>query len=205
MSNSSDITRFENLLRSTNRENIESLIEYIRKTDFYSAPASTRFHSCHAGGLLEHSLKVYECLMSKMNNPIWAEKLGDIDKSSLVIASLLHDLCKAEMYITEPRNRKVYSEYGKKCDSKGRFDWETYDAYTIDEKFPVGHGEKSVIIAMSFIKLKKPELYAIRWHMGFSEPKEQWNAMTAAIKSCPLVLALHGADIEATYLLEKEE
>lgn len=199
------IEKFEQLLTSVNRDGMDKLLAYIRKSDFYRAPASTRFHSCHDGGLLEHSLNFYECLQKKKQNPIWEEVLGEIEDESLILIALLHDLCKSYMYVPEFKNKKVYSENGTKKDEGGRFDWQAVKGYTVDDKIPYGHGEKSVMMIEEFIKLKPVERYAIRWHMGFSEPKEYWNTMTAAIKKYPVVLAAHQADLEATYLLEEEE
>lgn len=204
--NKDNITKFEEAFKSCKREGIDSLITYIRKSDFYTAPASTRFHSCHEGGLLEHSLNVWNCLSEKKkNNPIWKEKLSDIDDETIIVSSLLHDICKANYYTVEMKNKKVYSEQGKKIDNNGKFDWVTVPGYTVDDQHPLGHGECSAMILQSFIKLKPCELYSIRWHMGWTEPKENWNYLAAAIKKYPLVLALHEADVEATYLLEKEE
>ena len=103
------IEKFEQLLTSVKRDGIDKLLAYIRKSDFYRAPASTRFHSCHDGGLLEHSLNLYECLLSKKQNPIWAEVLREVDDESLILVALLHDLCKSYLYVPEFKNKKVYS------------------------------------------------------------------------------------------------
>lgn len=198
------IQHFETLLNSVNRDGIDQLLSYIRTSDFYKAPASTRFHSCHKGGLLEHSLNVYECLMAKKDSTVWKSVLDEYPNETLIIVSLLHDLCKTHYYVTELKNKKIYSEHGSKSDSKGKYDWQTVEGYTVDNKIPYGHGEKSVMMIENYIKLTPPERYAIRWHMGFTEPKEYWNDMTQAIKKYPLVLALHQADLEATYLMEEE-
>lgn len=199
------IEKFEQLLTSVKRDGIDKLLAYIRKSDFYRAPASTRFHSCHDGGLLEHSLNLYECLLSKKQNPIWAEVLREVDDESLILVALLHDLCKSYLYVPEFKNKKVYSDTGTKRDDGGRFDWQVVKGYSTDDKIPYGHGEKSVMMIEEFIKLKPIERYAIRWHMGFTEPKEYWNTLTTAIKKYPVILAVHQADMEATYLLEEEE
>lgn len=199
------IEKFEQLLTSVKRDGIDKLLAYIRKSDFYRAPASTRFHSCHDGGLLEHSLNLYECLLSKKQNPIWADVLREVDDESLILVALLHDLCKSYLYIPEFKNKKVYSDTGTKRDEGGRFDWQAVKGYSTDDKIPYGHGEKSVMMIEEFIKLKPIERYAIRWHMGFTEPKEYWNTLTTAIKKYPVILAVHQADMEATYLLEEEE
>lgn len=200
-----DIERFESLLLSCNRDGMDKLIEFIRKSDFYTAPASTRFHSCHEGGLLEHSLNVYDCLCAKKASGIWQSVLDQIPEESLILIPLLHDLCKTYTYEIEYKNKKVYSDHGKKSDSNGRFDWETVPGFTVNDRFPYGHGEKSVMMIEQFIKLSPAERYAIRWHMGFTEPKENWNTLSAALRVYPLILAVHEADLEATYLIEKDE
>lgn len=199
------IKKFEELLTSVDRDGIDKLLAYIRKSDFYRAPASTRFHSCHEGGLLEHSLNVADCLLKKLDDPIWADKLRDVGRDSIIISALLHDICKSNYYAVEMKNKKVYSDHGKKSDSNGRYDWETVPGYTVDDKIPYGHGEKSVMMIEEFIKLKPVERYAIRWHMGFTEAKENWNTLSLAIRKYPFVLAIFEADLESTYLLEKEE
>lgn len=125
------IKEFEELLLSTKREGIDRLLEFIRRSDFYKAPASTRFHSCHESGLLEHSMNVYKCLKEKRNSIIWKECLDKIPDSSLIVISLLHDLCKTYFYTVDYRNKK---------NDKGV--WEKVPYYTIDDKIPYGHGEK---------------------------------------------------------------
>lgn len=181
---------FESLLLSTHREGIDKLIAYLKlKTDFFSAPASTRFHSSCPGGLLQHSMNVYKMLKAKSQTETWKSTLSRED--TIIIVSLLHDICKANFYAVEMCNRK--NEDGV---------WEKYPFYIIDDKNPYGHGEKSVMMIMEFMKLTAEEKYAIRWHMGFSEPKENYNALGKAMEYYPIVVALHEADLEATYLLE---
>lgn len=205
MANQDYIERFETMLSECNRDGMDKLLEYLRKSDFYTAPASTRFHSCHEGGLVEHSLNVADCLLNKLNNPVWADRLSEIGRESIIISALLHDICKSNYYAVEMKNKKIYSDHGKKSDSAGRYDWETVPGYTVDDKIPYGHGEKSVMMIEEFIKLKPVERYAIRWHMGFTEAKENWNTLSLAIKKYPFILAIFEADLESTYLLEKEE
>lgn len=205
MTQQDNIKRFEELLSVSKRDGVDKLLDYIRKSDFYTAPASTKFHSCHEGGLLEHSLNVTDILLRKQDEHLWYRYFEDVTKESIIIVGLLHDICKTNYYVQEPKNRKVYSELGKKIDSNGRYDWETYMSYTADDKIPYGHGEKSVMMIEEFIKLKPVERYAIRWHMGFTEPKENWGTLGFAIKKYPFILAVHEADLEATYLLEKDE
>ena len=125
-------------------------------------------------------------------------------EDSRKIITLLHDVCKTYMYEIDYRNKKIYSDTGSKRDEKGRFDWAAVEYYTINDRVPYGHGEKSVMMIEEYIKLQPFERYAIRWHMGFSEPKENWNTLGTAIEKYPVILALHQSDLEATYLLEKD-
>lgn len=199
------IERFEALLKSVDRTGIEKLLEFIRKSDFYTAPASTRYHSCHEGGLLEHSLNVYDCLVEKSQSSIWKAAFQGVERESIILSALLHDICKTYFYAVELKNKKVYSDTGKKYDANGRYDWQTVPGYTIDDKIPYGHGEKSVMMIEEFITLKPIERYMIRWHMCWTENSSQYNTLGAAIKKYPAILAISEADMEATYLLEKEE
>lgn len=187
------IKRFEELLTSVKREGINELLKFIRKSDFYTAPASTKFHSCHEGGLLEHTLNVYDCLTAKRKSPVWVKTMEAISEDTLIIVSLLHDLCKTYFYTTEMRNKK--DENGK---------WISVPFYTVNDIYPLGHGAHSVIFAQMFIKLSMEEIAAINWHMGWSVPKEEYSYMGTAMRKYPLVLALHEADQEATYLMEEE-
>ncbi len=174
---------FIKLLRSTKREGIEDLIGFLEKTDFYTAPASTRFHNSFEGGLLTHSINVYKAL-KKLVTDEWAD-------DTLIIVGLLHDICKVNTYKVDYRNKK---------DDTGTWVKEPY--YTINDLMPLGHGEKSVMIISEFIKLSKEELYAIRWHMGGFEPKENHSYLASAYEKYPLAVYTHMADIMATYILE---
>lgn len=184
--------RFDDLLRSTERRGIDKLIEYLHTTDFYTAPASTRFHSSYEGGLLQHSLNVYDSLSQMFEHMPWIEY--KIPEETLIITALCHDLCKANFYKVEMRNRK---------NDKGQ--WEQYPFYIVDDQNPYGHGEKSAMIASNFIKLTAEERYAIRWHMGFSEPQSNYQYVGKAMELYPLVVAIHEADLNATYLMESGE
>ena len=175
--------QFIELLKSTNREGIENLLAFLEKTDFYVAPASTKYHGAYKGGLLEHSMKVYEILKEKIKN----EKL-DVKEDTIIISALLHDICKLNFYKVDYRNAK---------NEKG--EWEKVPYYTIDDTIPYGHGEKSVMMISEYIKLTNEEKYAIRWHMGFTEPKELYTTIGEAYKKYPIALLLNEADLEATY------
>ena len=176
---------FINLLKSTNREGIDTLIEFIKKSDFFKAPASTRFHGSFEGGLLEHSMKVYEILKEKVKTVIPKINISD---ESIIIIALLHDLCKANYYKVDFRNAK--NALGV---------WEKVPYYTVDDTIPYGHGEKSVMMITEYIKLTPEEKYAIRWHMGYTEPKELYSTIGEAYKKYPIALLTHEADLEATY------
>ena len=134
-----NIERFESLLQSVKRDGMENLLKFIRKSDFYTAPASTRYHLCCEGGLLQHSLNVYDLLDKKQKEDgVWKDVLKDIPHESIVIVSLLHDLCKTYFYEIDYKNQKVYSENGSKKDEKGRFDWQSVPCYKINDKIPLG-------------------------------------------------------------------
>lgn len=175
--------KFIELLRSTNREGIENLIAFLEKTDFFTAPASTKFHNSFEGGLLAHSLNVYDALV-KLTNGEWSD-------DTIKIVALLHDICKINLYKVDYRNKK---------DETGQWVKEPY--YTSDDLMPLGHGEKSVMLISEFIKLTKEELYAIRWHMGGYEPKENYGYIAKAYEKYPLAVYTHMADLMATYILE---
>jgi hypothetical protein len=176
-----------NLLSNVNRQGMGKLITYLEQdTDFFIAPASTRFHGNYMGGLAEHSLNVYE--LFKKKNEQYDFGLSD---DSVIIVSLLHDLCKANYYVESTRNVKK--------DGK----WVQVPYYTVEDQTPFGHGEKSVILLQQFIRLSKEEVALIRWHMGGYEPKENYNYVSAAWNMYKAGVALHTADLEASYILEK--
>ena len=171
---------FIRLLQEIPREGMDKLIEFLKASDFFEAPASTRFHGAFRGGLLAHSMKVYEILKTKTP-----------DSDSVRIIALLHDICKANYYKTDYRNAK--NELGV---------WEKVPYYTVEDTIPYGHGEKSVMMLSEFIKLTNEEKYAIRWHMGFTEPKELYSTIGLAYKKYPIVLLTHEADLEASYFYD---
>lgn len=208
-----NIARYDELLGSIEREGISTLMSYMHnRTDFYTAPASTRFHLSCDGGLVQHSLNVYECLMAKRESIIWKEVLKDISDESMKLVALLHDLCKANYYVKTFRNQKTYDEekvaaadaWARKRDAQGQFVWESVQTYQIDDQLPYGHGEKSVLLVQSYIRLKLDEVMAIRWHMGFSEEKANYSFVGNAMEKYPLTLALYEADLEASKLMEVE-
>lgn len=186
--NKSTITNWEifcNLLRQTKRQGIEELITYLDNSDFKVAPASTKFHGSYEGGLLEHSLNVYnECL--KQHKLI---ELFNIQSDTLIITALLHDICKTNFYQMEMRNVK---ENGQ---------WVQKEVYTVNDLFPIGHAEKSIIIAQQFIQLSDVEIAMIRGHMGGWVSDQYFNPSQLYDKY-PEALILQIADMTATYVLE---
>ena len=175
------------------REGADKLLEYLlsSQSDFFYAPASTRFHGSYEGGLLEHSVNVYYCLKDYLERPRVKEiyNLGYSDES-IAIVSLLHDLCKVNCYVKGTRNVK---------DKAGV--WQQVPTYEYSDDMPYGHGEKSVYIISGFMKLTREEAFAIRYHMGFSGSDPQ-NNVGSAFEKYPLAFALSTADMEATYFLE---
>ena len=214
MNRQENVKKFEELLSQVDREGMPQLLEYIRdKSDFYTAPASTRFHLSTEGGLLQHSLNVYDCLQAKKESGTWGRILEEAGADALIICPLLHDLCKTHFYKIDFKNQKTYDpekvkaaeRWQVKKDNAGAFIWESVPCYTVDDRVPYGHGEKSVMMIEQFMRLTGPERFAIRWHMGFSEPKELHLQLTQAMSKYPLILALHEADQEASTLLEGEK
>lgn len=179
---------FLKLLRSTNREGIEDVINFLEKSDFFNAPASTRFHGNFEGGLAEHSMKVYEILKEKIKT---ASITIETPSESIIIMALLHDICKANFYKVDYRNAK-----------NALGEWEKVPYYTVEDTIPYGHGEKSVMMLTEYVKLTNEEKYAIRWHMGFSEPKENYTTLGLAYKKYPIALLLNEADLEASYFFD---
>lgn len=178
------------------REGSDTLLDYLTgKSDFFTAPASARFHGAYAGGLCEHSLNVYHCLVDYLARERVQELYGlEYSPESVAIAALLHDVCKIGCY--RPGTRNV------KNDATGQ--WEKVPTFFYEDKLPYGHGEKSVYIISGFMRLTREEAMAIRWHMGFSGVED--NRMVGqALQQYPLAFALATADMEASYFLEGEE
>lgn len=175
------------------RDGADKLLEYLESpsSDFFTAPASARFHSSREGGLVEHSLNVYDCLQGYLKSPRIKEAFGfEYSEESIAIVSLLHDLCKIGVYKKGFRNVK---------DEKGA--WQRVDTFEYDDKLPYGHGEKSVYIISGYMKLSREEAFAIRYHMGYSSTEDPRN-VSCAFEMFPLAFALSTADSEATYYLE---
>jgi len=168
------------------REGLDALLGYLEKSDFFTAPASTRFHGAYAGGLAQHSLDVYHYALR-------AKDLydGEINLEHLTVAALFHDLCKVNFYKVEMRNKKINGQ------------WQEVPAYTVEEKFAYGgHGSKSVFLIERYMRLELEEAVAINCHMGFSDVQNTLS-ISEAYSRCPLAWIIHVADEAATYLLSR--
>lgn len=181
------------------REGADKLLEFIcsPSSDFFTAPASARYHSAYEGGLCEHSINVYECLRDYLDRDVARTKYNlNYSDETIAIVSLLHDLCKMNIYKVSYRNAK--NELGV---------WEKVPYYEFDDTLPYGHGEKSVYMITPFMKLSREEAFAIRYHMGFSNVENQMatNNVSKAFEMYPLAFALSTADMEATYYLENDK
>ena len=191
---------FVALAKRIEREGIGQLMEWLDSTDFYTAPASTRFHGSHEGGLVEHSLNVCRAALELL--PIMHRMRPDLKdelrEDSVILCSLLHDVNKAEIYKPVTKRRRNAANTA----------WEDYEGYDVDfSNFPMGHGEKSVIVLLlSGLQLKDEEMLAIRWHMAawdlaFQSPEAKSN-INAARDKYPLCGLIQCADTLAANILE---
>lgn len=176
-----------------NREGADKLLDWLLKSDFTTCPASTKFHSNHEGGLIEHSVKAYKRFIRNLVKEYGENWQDHISEESAAIIGLLHDICKVGYYKQEMRNVK---EDGI---------WVQKPYYTVDDKLPYGHGEKSVYIISGFMKLTREEAMAINWHMGGFDMRVQGGSysISGAFYEFPVALIFHLSDLEATYLDEQ--
>ena len=174
------------------REGSDKLLEYLmsHSSDFFDAPASARYHGNYDGGLVEHSLNVYDCLKDYLERTRVKTTYGlNYNDESIAIVALLHDLCKINCYKKGTRNVK---ENGQ---------WKQVPTFEYNDTLPYGHGEKSVYMISGYMRLTREEAFAIRYHMGFSGSEDARN-VGAAFEMFPLAFALSTADMEATYFIE---
>lgn len=188
-------SEIQELLRSTGRPGMDHLMEWIeQKTDFYTAPASTKYHLACEGGLASHSLNVYRLLKGKVESG-----LLELRADTLIITSLLHDLCKVNFYVKETKNVKdgmKIGPYGKEVAN-----WIEKEVWSVRDAFPVGHGEKSCYYIQSHIRLTDEEYAMIRLHMGsdrngYPDPFAESGAVF------PGVIAIHTSDLESAFIVE---
>lgn len=177
------------------REGSERLLDFLlsKNSDFFEAPASARFHGSYEGGLLDHSLNVYDCLKDYLARNRVKETYGlSYSEETIAIVALLHDLCKINCYKKGTRNVK---ENGQ---------WIQVPTFEYHDTLPYGHGEKSVYMISGYMRLTREEAFAIRYHMGFSGSEDARN-VGAAFEMFPLAFALSTADMEATYFIEGKQ
>ena len=179
--------------RYIKRAGAEALRAYLLKTDFFTAPASIRYHCAFAGGLCEHSVNTYKRLLKNVQSEYGEDWEAKVSHETVAVCGLLHDLCKIGYYKEDFRNVK---ENGV---------WVRKPCFTREEDLPFGHGEKSVYIATSFIKLTREEAMAINWHMGGFDFRARGgdSSVSDAYYKFPLAVLLHVSDLEATYIDEK--
>lgn len=184
---------FINLVKeNVHREGVDSLLDWLGKTNFFHDPASTKFHSDYEGGLCQHSLNVYARLIKLLQNEYgdsWQEKCS---MESAVLIGLFHDICKVDTYAVSMRNIK---ENGV---------WVQKPYYVSQDNLPFGHGEKSVYILNSFVKLTREEAMCINWHMGeYDLRAKAGQSLSNIYYKYPLAFLTHIADNMATYLDEE--
>ena len=182
---------FDEILLSTKREGMENLLKWLHETDFYTAPASTKYHGSCERGLILHSLSVLDCAI------VLNKSLGlCINHDSVIITALLHDICKADCYEISTRNKKVVDP------ETGTYEWVQEPFYIFHEQFCFGgHGSKSVYLAQKFISLKPEEAAAINCHMGLVDPTNN-RAISEAYKQYPLAWLIHAADSLSTFIYD---
>ena len=177
------------------REGADALLDYLEhRSDFFTAPASARFHGAYAGGLCQHSLNVHQCLTAYLERERVRDLYGlEYSAESVAVTALLHDVCEIGCYRAGTRNVK----------NEATGQWEKVPTFFYEDGLPYGHGEKSVYILSGFLRLTREEAMAIRWHMGFSGDEDK-RLVGQALQQYPLAFALSVADMEATYFLEKD-
>lgn len=186
----------ELLFTKVKRVGVDKLLEYLASHDYYTAPASTKFHGNYAGALASHSINVC-ALLTDLNE----KYQGGLFDETVILSALMHDLCKVDFYTKEFRNQKVYKENGKKSDAGGRFDWEAVEVYTVEDKMPLGHGEKSLYMLQGFIKVTREEAFLIRWHMGPFSSANEYD-FNNAVQYQHSVALMYTADFLASSLYE---
>lgn len=208
---------FEYIARlAIKRDGLEDLLNMLSLSDFYEAPASTKYHLSVTGGLTQHSLDVYHVLINNIPHRISGKQfMNKYTLESKAIVSLFHDICKINVYFPSIRNVKNYdfnreryesNAYTKsmiKQDTIGEFVWEQEQTFTFNDEFPLGHGEKSLYLIQKYMNLTDDEAMAIRYHMGAFRA-EDINNINKVYSKYPLALALHMADMISTYVVEEE-
>lgn len=180
---------FENNIK---REGAKELLDYLKKSDFFVAPASTQFHSAYEGGLCQHSINVYNRFLNSLKSEYGEEYLTQERMETIAICGLLHDVCKIDTFKNDFKNKKVDGN------------WVQVPFYTVEDNLPYGHGEKSVYIISGFLRLTREEAMIINWHMGGFDARVKGGAygLSEAYYKFPLACIFHTCDMLATYLDE---
>ena len=177
------------------REGADKLLAWLEKSDFFTAPASTRFHLSEEGGLAIHSINVYKRLVQLYTMEFWELAEDDPMMESLAIVALLHDVCKVNFYAVSSRNVKD--------DKTGT--WSKQPYYTVEEKLQFGyHGAKSLFLIERFMKLEVPEAISVANHMGAYDRPNGDYSIGGAFENCTLALLLSFSDQLASFVDEKE-
>jgi hypothetical protein len=181
------VKEFEQRALIITRDGADELFAWLKTTNFFSAPASTKFHSAFNGGLAQHSIAVHECLLRLLAQ----NKIGASDET-LALVALYHDICKADIYVETTRNVK----------NPDTGIWEQVPYYEVKDGFPFGHGEKSVILLREYVDLSRDEMLAVNTHMGGFDERARSNSylISNTFEACPLAVLLHEADLQATFL-----
>lgn len=166
------------IFNNIKRKGSKKLLKFLESSDFFTAPASTKHHSCYSGGLCDHSVKVYERFVLLLMNEYGDKWTNIISPESVAIVSLLHDLCKIDYYV-----------------------WDN-DKYIVKDKFPMGHSEKSIFIINEYMRLTREEALLINWHMGSFDSR---FASYDIFSKNKLAFLLHLADYMATNLDESDD
>lgn len=197
---------FLNLIQSITREGaeIERLCKKLVNSDFFIAPASTKYHGSYAGGLCEHSLNVYYNMRNIVNLKHTFDECC-YDEDTLKIVGLLHDISKMNIYEQTSKNVKVYNPEGSRYDDLGNFDWKTENGYKIREhKFVYGsHEMNSEYIVRQFIPLSLDESVAILHHMGSMSWDSAKDNIGDVFNQYSLALLVYMADMMSTYIDER--
>lgn len=174
------------------RDGAKELLDYLNKSDFFEAPASTQFHSAYEGGLVEHSINVYNRFRQSLINEYGEGYKDRLSEESIAICGLLHDICKVDTFKIDMRNKKVDGN------------WVQVPYYTVEDSLPYGHGEKSVYIISGFMRLTREEAMIINWHMGGFDARVKGGAygLSDAYYKYPTAVIFHTCDMLATYLDE---
>lgn len=190
--------RFENIVReSIKRDGVDELMKWLKQSDFYTAPASTKYHGAYEGGLVQHCLDVYECLHDELSFIYGDNYLEVYNDETIAVVSLFHDLCKVGRYKSGTRN--VKDPVTKQ--------WHEEPTYFYDDTaMEMGHGAKSVFILQKYMQLSDEEAQAIYWHMGAYDISaySNLNGLGSAFEKNTLAFALHRADMLATYIVDNE-